>query len=238
MSRMRRVALLVGSLVIALASGAGLVVAAAASDLYRVSAVVSGQGEVNRAIGLTQCLEDVLVKVSGDPRLIGDRNVAEFKQRAGTFVARFEYRDRMSGIPIHDEQGSYDRPHDLSVDFDAAKIDAILRTLGRQPWLSPRPNVVVFLAVSGRKAKFALTSDGSPEPAMHSSLAAAAARVGLPMTLPTSVQLARSNLSAEVLSEIDVRDINTGTRRGRISRNTDLERRSAGLGGKLADGFK
>lgn len=209
MSRMRRVALLVGSLVIALASGAGLVVAAAASDLYRASAVVSGQGEVNRAIGLTQCLEDVLVKVSGDPRLIGDRNVAEYQRRAGDFVTRFEYRDRMSGIPIHDEQGSYDRPHDLSVDFDPAKIDAILRTLGRQPWLSPRPNVVVFLAVSGRKEKFALTSDGSPEPDMRSSLAAAAARVGLPMTLPTSVQLARWGSSAEVLPGIDVRDLET-----------------------------
>ncbi len=189
MSRMRRVAWLAVSLVIALASSASL--AAAGSDLYRVSAVVSGQGEVNRAIGLAQCLEDVLVKVSGDPRLIGDRNVAEFKQRAGTFVARFEYRDRMSGIPIHDEQGSYDRPHDLSVEFDAVKIDAILRSVGRQPWLSPRPNVVVFLAVNGRKAKFALTSDGGPDPDMRNSLAAAATRVGLPMTLPTSVQLAR-----------------------------------------------
>lgn len=207
MSRSRRIAWLALSIVIALGS---LVAAAAGSDLYRASAVVSGQGEESRAIGLAQCLEDVLVKVSGDPRLIEDREVAGLKLRAGDFVARFEYRDRMSGIPIHDEQGSYDRPHDLTVEFDPVKIDAILQSLGRQPWLSPRPTIVVFLAVNGRKAKFALTSDVGSDPDMRSSLAAAAARVGLTMTLPASLQFARWGLSAESLPGVDVGNVDTG----------------------------
>lgn len=203
MSCTRSSAWLARLFVIALACGAGLPAAAGAeSDLYRASAVVSGQGEENRAIGLAQCLEDVLVKVSGDPRLMTDRNVAELKRRAGEFVDRFAYRDRMSGVPIHDEQGSYDRPHDLSAEFDVAKIDEILRSLGRQPWLSPRPRVVVFLAVFGRKADFALASDGDAD--MRTSLAAAAARVGLPMALPTSAQLEQRDLNASTLSRADV----------------------------------
>ena len=45
---------------------------------------------------------------------------------AGDYVASFTYRDRLEGIPIHDEQGTYDRPHDLTVNVDPAKIDAAL----------------------------------------------------------------------------------------------------------------
>jgi uncharacterized protein len=29
--------------------------------------------------------------------------------QAGTFVADFDYHDRMGGIPVHDEQGTRDR---------------------------------------------------------------------------------------------------------------------------------
>ncbi|WP_245271262.1 DUF2066 domain-containing protein [Mesorhizobium sp. LNJC384A00] len=43
------------------------------ASLYRAQSVTSGTGEENRAWGLAPCLEEVLVKVSGDPRLIGTR---------------------------------------------------------------------------------------------------------------------------------------------------------------------
>jgi len=62
----------------ALAAGvAGLLACNAAfavkvDNLYRAKAIVTGIGEKNRIPGLVRCLEDVLVKVSGDPRLIAD----------------------------------------------------------------------------------------------------------------------------------------------------------------------
>ena len=43
--------------------------AAAAENLYRAQTIVTGQGEVNRIIGFAACLEDVLIKVSGDSSL-------------------------------------------------------------------------------------------------------------------------------------------------------------------------
>ena len=58
-----------------LSLGAVAAQAARIDDLYRAQVVVSGRGEANRATGFAQCLEDVLVKVSGDPRLIGDPRV-------------------------------------------------------------------------------------------------------------------------------------------------------------------
>ena len=96
-------------------------------------------GRGGRRFGFPLCLEQVLVKVSGDPRLIGDPEVATLAGQAATFVTDFAFRDRMAGIPVHDEQGTRDRPYDLTVRFDPAKIDAALRSLGREPWSASRP---------------------------------------------------------------------------------------------------
>ncbi len=188
------------AIVVAIALGCS---SAAASDsgLYRAQAVVSGQGEANRAIGMAQCLEDVLVKVSGDQRLLREPKVAVLKQEAAAFATRFQYRDRMSGIPMHDEQGSYDRPHDLAVQFDPPKIDALLRALGRQPWLWPRPHVVVYVSVLGRKDSFTLASDSDRDPDMRASLEAAAERVGLPIALPTRLQFAQEGWNVDTLPQ-------------------------------------
>ena len=182
-----------------LSLGAVAAQAARIDDLYRAQVVVSGRGEANRATGFAQCLEDVLVKVSGDPRLIGDARVAAIAGTAGSMVAAFTYRDRLSGVPIHDEQGSYDRPNALTVDFDPISIDAALEHLGREPWLSQRPRVVVVLRVTPRTGPpFMLSSDSSgPNNAdMRFSLAAAAARVAMPMELPLQANAGKSDPKA------------------------------------------
>src|SRR6202022_3970407 len=119
--------------------------AAAADDLYRAQAVVTGQGEDNRIIGFAFCLEDVLIKVSGAVKLAGDPRLAAYQSRAGDFVGAYGYHDQMSGTPIRDEQGTRDRPYDLIVDFDEKKIDDLLNALGLKPWLSHRPVLAVFV---------------------------------------------------------------------------------------------
>ena len=45
----------------------------------------------------------MLVKVSGDPRLIGDARLAPLSHEVATLVTGFSYYDRMTGIPVHDE---------------------------------------------------------------------------------------------------------------------------------------
>src|ERR1700694_6196040 len=104
--------------------------AARADELYEAQAILTGKREPERLRALPDGLEDVLVKASGDPRLIGDRRLLPLKANAAEFVVSFRYHDRMSGIPVHDEQGTRDRPYDLIVSFDAAKIEAGLRSLG------------------------------------------------------------------------------------------------------------
>jgi hypothetical protein len=138
--------------------GAGLLPAVAepakAEDigaLYQAYAIVTGTDMRQRPWGMAQCLREVLVKVSGDPLLKDDPRTAELAAHADRLVASFDYVDMMAGIPKKDDQGSYDRPHRLTVHFDPAKIDATLAALGRQPWRGERPVIVPVLLVQGRK---------------------------------------------------------------------------------------
>ncbi|MCA1404717.1 DUF2066 domain-containing protein [Ensifer sp. IC3342] len=121
-------------------------------DLYVSDAIVTGTGEKNREVGFRECLGEVLVKASGDQRVLAAPALAPLIERAGSFVASFAYRDRLAAIPIHDEQGTHDRPHDLTCRYEPAMIDRLLGTLGSRPWPQPRPRIAVLLAVHDRSA--------------------------------------------------------------------------------------
>jgi len=162
-----------------------------ADDLYRAQATVTGQGEANRRVGFAACLEDVLIKVSGAPRLAGDPRLAAYKSRAGDFVNAHSYRDQMSGTPTRDEQGTRDRPYDLTVDFDKTKIDDLLGSLGVKPWLSQRPVLSVVVAMD----------QGARNTSSHRCRAGAGAtrgaarrsrQAGMRIVLPGEADLAKS----------------------------------------------
>jgi uncharacterized protein len=174
-----------------------------AEKLYTAAAIVTGTGEENRAIGFRLAMEDVIVRVSGDHSLITSGAAAGMTEGAGHFVADFSYRDRLEGIPVHDEQGTYDRPHDLTVHFDAAKIDAALRTLGREPWLAERPRLAVVLGVKNAKLDFVLSADGEQGFYMRDSLIAASQKIAVPVVLPSIAAIADASLTSNVLGEFD-----------------------------------
>jgi len=171
--------------------------------LYQGRAIVTGTGEENRSAGFAAALLDVLAKVSGDARVIGDPRVAGLANDAAPLVASFAYRDRMENIPVHDEQGSRDRPHHLTVTFDRVKIDAALRSLGREPWTAPRPTIVLFLRVADSARDFMLAADGRFGIDMREALDNASSLVGLSTRLPRSAQLSTARQSAEGMADAD-----------------------------------
>ena len=177
--------------------------------LYEGHAITTGTGEQNRQLGLAQSLEDVLVKVSGDPTLIGDAAVSQLEKTAAGLVDSFTYRDMYSGRPLHDEQGSYDRPHDLNVSYNPAKIDAALRALGREPWTEARPLLAVFLSVRRGDRAFVVTADGERDADMRSSLGTAADRLGFPHLVPGAQALAAAGLTADSLPDAGLGVIDT-----------------------------
>ncbi len=148
--------------------------------------VVTGREEPNRLRGFGICLEYALVKASGDPSLRTDPRLAGWIATAAPFVRSFSYRDIKEGKPIHDEQGSYDRPHVLTVVFEPEAIEKSLAVLGRGIWVTPRPVVAVAVAVSNVRASFALSASGTVDRSadMRASLRQASDRVALPVVLP------------------------------------------------------
>ncbi|MGX5847867.1 DUF2066 domain-containing protein [Mesorhizobium sp. PL10] len=168
------------------------------TSLYRAQSVTSGTGDENRAWGLAPCLEEVLVKVSGDPRLIGDPRVAEMSRHAADYATDISYRDLLNNRPPHDEQGTHDRPQYITADFDPDKIDALLASLGRKPWLLPRPAIVALLEVKPMKGNgFTVVRDGGDklEADMRVALADAAHRTGLLLELPKPQDVALADVA-------------------------------------------
>ena len=176
--------------------------AAAGADLYRAQAIVTGQGEANRIIGFASCLEDVLIKVSGAQKLAGDRRLATYKLKAKSFVKAFSYHDQFSGKPHRDEQGTRDRPYDLTVDFEEGKVDDILRAFGLKPWLSHRPRLAVFVEMKQGPKNYIVTADGTQSDLQRDALLAAADRRGMGIVLPSAQVLAKSNLNGVELKTV------------------------------------
>ncbi len=158
--------------------------AAAAPDpaVYTCHVDVTGTDARNRPSALAQCVRDVLVKLSGDPALADDpRPLPD----AAAAVQDFAYLDLMTDIPIHDEQGTRDRPFDLLGHVDPATAEATLRCLGITPWTAPRPTLHVQVTVVDRKGvQFDLTGDGERGERQRRALLEAGERFALRVALP------------------------------------------------------
>jgi uncharacterized protein len=200
---MRMVQLLAGIL-FALAALPTYATADDTALLYRAVAVVTGTGEENRQIGYRLAMEDVIARVSGDYRLITSGKAAPVIEDAASYVASYTYRDRLEGIPVHDEQGTHDRPHDLTVDFDRTQIDAALASMGSKPWLAPRPRLVVMLGVTNAKGSFVLSADAEQGFYMRDSFGLASAKIAIPIAFPAQSALAGAALDPAMLGGSDL----------------------------------
>lgn len=185
-----------------LALAAALLVCAGAQavepeQLYRATAIVTGRDERNRPLGFRECLDEVLVRVSGDARLIEKPEMAGLRERAGRFVSSFSYRDRMEGIPVHDEQGTYDRPYDLTCIYEPAVVDELLASLGGRPWLGERPTLAVLLRVEQGAKRFTLTADGREGDYMRQAFEAVAETLAMEVAFPSGRELAGAQAAEE-----------------------------------------
>jgi uncharacterized protein len=158
--------------------------------MYRADAIVTGTDMRQRPWGFAKALREVLVKLSGDPRLKDDPRTAQIAAHADRYVACFDYVDLMAAVPLHDDQGTSDRPHKLTVYFVPAEIDGILAQFGDKPWRGERPVVVPVLLVYGRKLPpyvlSALIPTGEEQ---RGSFAIAAGEFGLAVRIPSEAQL-------------------------------------------------
>jgi hypothetical protein len=212
MPQFLRLALVLGGL-LAICAANGLAIAASVEDLYRSQTIVNGQGEKHRQAGFKFCLDAVLVRVSGDQRLPAKPEMTALRDKAGSFVASFRYRDRMEGIPNHDDQGTYDRPHNLYCQYRPAVIDPVLASLGSRPWLTERPRLAVFLATERGTRHFALDADDERGALMRESFSSAAAPLAMQVAFPTGARLSQAGLDDKTLRVADMTKLDTAAKK-------------------------
>lgn len=171
--------------------------AADGNDFYTANAIVTGTDLRQRPWGFAQCLREVLVKLSGNPRLQDDPRAVELAEHADRFVAAFDYVDLMAAYKKKDDQGSYDRPHRLTVHFDPAKVDAALARLGETPWRGERPVVVPVLLVHGPKPPpYLLTAEEPRAAEQRGSFVDRAGELGLAVHIPSAAELVAWQIAA------------------------------------------
>jgi uncharacterized protein len=173
-------------------------------SIYEAQAVVTGTGEKNHEIGFRLCLKQVLVKASGDQRVLAAPGLATALASAGSYVASFRYHDRLAGIPVHDEQGTHDRPQDLTCLYKPETLDPLLASLGTKPWLANRPRLAVFLSARHGANAFMLTGTGNTGFYMRDSFRMAAAALAIPIRFPDAANLKRTHIDADNLSRTNM----------------------------------
>ena len=191
--------MIAGIFLAALLTWCAVAMAAAGTDLYRTKVTVTGEGEANRIVGFAAALEDVLIKASGAQKLSVDRRLAAYKTKARDYVRSFSYRDQFFGKPIRDEQGTRDRPFDLTVEFEEGRIDGLLKALGLKPWLSRRQRLAVLVEMEQGARNYVVTTDGPQSDLQRDALLAAADKRGMDIVLPGAAALAKSNITGAEL---------------------------------------
>jgi hypothetical protein len=169
--------------------------AAPGPDLYGAKILVTGTGEPERTRGLRDGLAQVVVKLTGDAGLAGDPRLEGILRDPHRWVERFDYEDRLKDIPIHDEQGSRDRPYFLHMRFDPARLDPEMRRLGLPKWEN-RPAITVLLGVRTKVGAYVLAPSGPQGYGERAALLGAADRRGLVVTLPDTSDLSFEEIAA------------------------------------------
>ena len=101
----------------------------------------------------------------------------------------FNYVDPIAGTRPKDDQGTYDRAENLTVTFDPAKIDALLVSLGDQPWPGPRPVLVPMLSVHARKPpNYLLSADENLAAEQRAAFERLASEAGIELRFPVAAE--------------------------------------------------
>jgi hypothetical protein len=153
-------------------------------DLYKAQTIVTGTGEAERLRGFRVGAAEVLTKLTGNASLAATPKGKAFIETAVGAVSAIEYEDRMKDIPVHDEQGTRDRPHYLRIWFDRSKLDGALRSHGLKKWEGRRPLIAVLLGIGETQRKYVLLRQGPQGYGQREVLKEAAQRSGVPLILP------------------------------------------------------
>ena len=147
--------------------------------LYQAKVPVTGQTREERLDLYSVALAQVVVKLSGNRAVPELPQLAGFMARAVSLVQQYHYEEFLTTNQALIEAG-YTRQ--LVVRFDGDAISKALIDAEVPLWGRTRSEVLVWLAIEDREARYLLAANASAE--LESHLAEQSARRGLPLILP------------------------------------------------------
>ncbi|MER8912971.1 DUF2066 domain-containing protein [Mesorhizobium sp. M0761] len=167
--------------------------------LYRSSVIVTGDREETRVPAIPEGFALAAQKLTGNPDVVHNLTFASLATGAPAMVWSYTYHDRMFGRPIHDEQGTRDRPFDLTFQFDRTRMDHAMALLGERPWLGPRPKLALVIEVTDMARSYVLAADGVHGSDLRASFEDASALFAIPIIFAKEADLsavAQENVDA------------------------------------------
>jgi hypothetical protein len=158
------------------------------TDLYKAKVSVSGTGETERLEGFRTGAENVLVKLTGRPKLAATDRAKAIFERAPELVADHSYENPVTEPAEGEEAVEADQSRFLRIRFDVEKFSSALQDAGIDIWTGKRPTIAVWLGVREVRRRFVLGGDGDDGAAKREILKAAAARRGMSVVLPEADQ--------------------------------------------------
>lgn len=142
------------------------------SDLYQAKVEVSNQSNRAQEKAIQDALEQVLIKVSGSKHLLKDKAVREKVKQAGRYLRQYQFESDAESLLFVAE-------------FDAEKVDDLLRELSLPIWGSYRPSTILWLAEENESLQRQLYSEYTNEPLKHAILNESKQR-GLSLVFPVA----------------------------------------------------
>jgi hypothetical protein len=148
------------------------------SDLYRVSVAVDDQSVKSREQGVRWAFQQLLVKVSGDSRILSNATLIAASTDAQRYMQGFSYKTDFMDDQLY-----------LQTWFSKALVVPLLKRAGAPIWGESRPLLLSWLAIesaddnTGLEGR-TLVSDDSPQ--WHGRFTRVFAERGLPVLWPTA----------------------------------------------------
>ena len=167
--------------------------------LYRSSLIVTGDREETRVPAIPQGFDLAAQKLTGNPDIAQNPLFTPLAIASRAMIWSYTYHDRMFGIPIHDEQGTRDRPFDLTFQFEPKRMNDAMTAMGEKPWLGARPKLAVVIEVTDMARSYLLAADGVHGSDLRASFEDASVRFAIPIVFAKETDL--SAIAPETLDE-------------------------------------
>jgi uncharacterized protein len=186
--------LLVACMVVVLGLFPLLLKAIELDTLYSADIPVTSQDAAERQQAITQAVQEVLVKVSGNSAIATAAVLSSSLSNASAYVQSYTYEDSNTT-----DEPSADKPPTLilKVKFNPRRIKSLLAKVDQDVWTGNRPLILVWMALENSQGRQLVGNDTRNE--LLEQLKKHAARRGIPLMFP--------QMDLDDLNSVSVKDI-------------------------------